>query len=540
MRVLRCLMALVFTSVMALPSGNVVTAGATIPPVVQVVSQEFEVVDSTTLSLVVRVTASDEELTQGDLKLRLIERATSYESFAVAQDDLNAEVIDQVNFKTASLSRTVDGDYMVFVRIDRAGDDRDGLNVRESGIYPLAVVFQSGDARVAQTIFIHVVSSADPPPARIPTTFIANLQSAPVTQPDGAALLSESTQEQIDRLISLVNNTKLPMAIGVGPEIFEGLTNEQNPGYQVLLRQLRRALSAQTLVAQPYVSIDPSGAARAGLATEFTRQMRLGEDTTTPLFPANPTKRQIWIAEKPLDSYGANLIRDNGAQTVIMLPTAFEGEGDLNYRPITEIGVAALTGGSSINIATVDPFIAKLLSQETSSPIVDAASAMAHVVIASEMAAADELQNHLFLSSEDGSLPNTETINEFVKLIAESNRVQLTDEIPTRQGSTTYQLPDRTSADLSGLATAVNLLNLSIINVGSMLPPDSPLLLSWSMNAARAVSSRLTSDVRSTYIAAVSNEIESLWERSPFRQRLLSRCRGRKERFVSRFVMMQR
>jgi hypothetical protein len=195
--------------------------------------------------------------------LRLIERATSYESFGAAQDDLNAEVIDQVNFKTASLSRTVDGDYMVFVRIDRTGDDREGLNIRESGVYPLAVVFQSGDARVAQTIFIHVVSSTDPAPTRLPTTFVANMQSAPVTQPDGSALLSASTQEQIDRLINLVNNTQLPMIIGIGPEIFEGLANEQNPGYQVLLRQMRRTLSAQTLVAQPYVSIDPSGAANA-------------------------------------------------------------------------------------------------------------------------------------------------------------------------------------------------------------------------------------------------------------------------------------
>jgi len=513
MRVLRCLMALGFISVVAIPSGNVVTAGATLTPAVQVVSQEFEVVDSTTLSLVVRVTASGEELKQGDLKLRLIERATSYESFGAAQDDLNAEVIDQVNFKTASLSRTVDGDHMVFVRIDRTGDDREGLNIRESGVYPLAVVFQSGDARVAQTIFIHVVSSTDPAPTRLPTTFVANMQSAPVTQPDGSALLSASTQEQIDRLINLVNNTQLPMIIGIGPEIFEGLANEQNPGYQVLLRQMRRTLSAQTLVAQPYVSIDPSGAARAGLTSEFTRQMRLGEDTTTPLFSANPTKRQIWIADKPLDSFGANLIRDNGAQTAILLPTAVENVAELGYQPLTEMAAAALTGGSSINIATVDPFIAKLLSQETVSPSVDAATAMAHVVVASEMAMADEVSNQLFLSTEDGSLPSTETMNEFVALIAESDHVQLADEIPTRQGSVPYPLPDRTAADLSGVATAVNLLNLSVIYVGSMLPPDSPLLLSWSMNAARAVSNRLAADERSAYIAAVSSEIETLLEK---------------------------
>jgi hypothetical protein len=138
---------------------------------------------------------------------------------------------------------------------------------------------------------------------------------------------------------------------------------------------------------------------------------------------------------------------------------------------------------------------------------------MAHVVVASEMATADEVSNQLFLSTEDGSLPSTETMNEFVALIAESDHVQLTDEIPTRQGSAPYPLPDRTAADLSGVATAVNLLNLSVIDVGSMLPPDSPLLLSWSMNAARAVSNRLAADERSAYIAAVSNEIETLLEK---------------------------
>ncbi len=480
---------------------------------VEVVSQEFELVDNTTLSLIVHVTAPAEQLSDGDLKLRLLQRVTDYKTFVDAQNDLSVDAIDQVNFKTASLSKLENGDYMVFVGIDRTGAAKENLNIRESGVYPLAVVFQSGDTRVSSTIFIHARSVFDPAPKPIDTTFVFNVQTKPTLQPDGTIAVSDEAVTQWNGLVTTLSSSRYPMIVGVAPESLEGLAASENTDDQVLVRKTRRLLNSQVLTAQPYVPLDPSAAARAGLGSEFNHQMRLGEDAMSALFTTNQTQRQLWIAEDALDSFGANLIRDNGARTVFLLPSALEAEPDASTYPRTSVQPAALSGGSSLDIASVDPFIAEALSGDSAHPTVNAANAMAHVIVASELASeASESKHQLFVSSTNGSMPEALVLAEFLKLIATSSYVNVTTSLVTSDSGSPYEIPIRSSREITGTASAISDLNAAVLAASSMLPSDAPQRLSWSLTAARAVSNRLSTKERDAYINAVYAEINDLFK----------------------------
>lgn len=499
-------------SVVSFGYGTDLRAEEVVTPTIKIIDQDFRVVDSASLSLTVRIEAPEKDLAEGDLKLRLIERATSYQAFIDAKDDLNVQVIDQVNFKTSATARTPEGDYLVFVRIDRSGSDRESLNVRESGVYPLAVVFQSGETRVSTTVFIQAISSTDPPAPQLNVSYVANVQGHPLTTADGKVVVSQTTREQLERIATTVSTYRIPLIVSIGPEILGALSTDDDADNQALLRRVRRALLEQSLTAQPYVSIDPSGAARAGLSTEFTRQMRIGEDVMGTLLTTNPTKRQIWIAEDALDAFGANLIRDNGAQVVIMLPDASDSKPDAAKFPALTFDTAELPGGSAISIGRTDPFVAAALSDVSASPQVRAATAMAHIVVASEIAAADNsgVPTQLFVSTDNGSIPPEDVVGAFADLLATSPSISMGSTMVAGRSGKVVELPERTPNDLSEVAGVLGLLNASVTNVSSMLPEDSPLRNQWSTAAAIVASNRMTSEERNEYAAKIYDQINGL------------------------------
>ena len=482
---------------------------------IQVVAQEFELIDDTTLSLVVHVEAPEEQLAGGDIKVRLLQRVTDYKTFVDAQNDLSLKAIDQVNYKASSLARSPEGDYLMFIGIDRSGADKESLNIRESGVYPLAVVFQNGDMRVTSTVFVQARASTDAAPIPLDTTFLFNVQGKPAVQPDGVFKLDDTFVAQLNAMVDVFSSSRFPMIIGTGPEALEGLASSDETADQVLMRKVRRSLASQPLTAQTYVPIDPSAAARAGLTNEFNRQMRLGEDVMASLFTSNPTQRQLWIAETALDSFGANLIRNSGARTTFLLPSALEVEPDpVNY-PLLAPRTALLSGGSSIEVATVDPFIAAALPATSEHPSVDAANAMAHLVVASELAAADEksVVHQVFVSSFDGSIPDANVLAEFMGLVATSPFVNITSDVATADSESQYAIPIRSSVELSGTAVTINELSATVAAASSMLPADDPNRLSWSLTSARAASNRLTVDECNAYTKFVYDAIGGLFEK---------------------------
>ena len=342
-------------------------------PVVRIVEQNFELTQGTSLQLTLGLDATTEQLTKSDLKIRILNRITSNKELANSFNDVSASVVDQVNFKTNAVPRDNNGNLVLVIGIDQQGTDAASLFIRDSGIYPVAVVFQSGDMRIVTTTFIHVTSSDDPPPPRLDTTLVFNVQGKPVLQPDGTYVLAESVRSQLVALAALLEQTNAPLLIGIGPELLNGLSQSIDPNDIVLLRRLVIALSKQPLLARTYVDLDPSGAARALMHEEFNQQLRIGEDALATLFPINTITRDLWIANGVLDQPGANLLRDAGTQSVVLLPTAQMDKVDPAIDPQYVTQTANLTGGSSIRIGLVDTNIAQLLPSTSDQPKIDVA-----------------------------------------------------------------------------------------------------------------------------------------------------------------------
>ncbi len=483
-------------------------------PVVRIVEQNFELTQGTSLQLTLGLDATTEQLTKSDLKIRILNRITSNKELANSFNDVSASVVDQVNFKTNAVPRDNNGNLVLVIGIDQQGTDAASLFIRDSGIYPVAVVFQSGDMRIVTTTFIHVTSSDDPPPPRLDTTLVFNVQGKPVLQPDGTYVLAESVRSQLVALAALLEQTNAPLLIGIGPELLNGLSQSIDPNDIVLLRRLVIALSKQPLLARTYVDLDPSGAARALMHEEFNQQLRIGEDALATLFPINTITRDLWIANGVLDQPGANLLRDAGTQSVVLLPTAQMDKVDPAIDPQYVTQTANLTGGSSIRIGLVDTNIAQLLPSTSDQPKIDVALAMTRILLANERATVDtEHPTHqLFISSMTGEIPDHAVIVPLVKLLESSPYINLTTSltIPNDIEKPSLSLPTKSEVSLSPLAGTLRSLRANVTATSSMLPNIDPRIATWQSLYAVLASDQLTTSGRKPYITTLQKNLATV------------------------------
>ncbi len=84
------------------------------------------------------------------------------------------------------------------------------------------------------------------------------------------------------------------------------------------MQQLAAALPGREVLSRPYVTMDPSTSAHAGLAADYTRLLAQGEDTLRALFPGVTPDRSLYLVRGDVDGAGLQLLRNLGALNVVL------------------------------------------------------------------------------------------------------------------------------------------------------------------------------------------------------------------------------
>ncbi|MEY4371303.1 MAG: hypothetical protein RL219_72 [Actinomycetota bacterium] len=378
-----------------------------------------------------------------------------------------------------------DGVLTITIPTESVTDLPSRLRLEKSGLYVIAVRVNAG-AALPIPVVRRARGDGAPP---IPVTVVLSVDTPISLQPDGTTTIAASTRKRIERLSAFLGDSQVPVSVAVRPELLESLSKADESGRQ-LVAELADDFGRQRLLSTPYLHIDPSVAANAGLTNEFTTQLRYGEDVLSNTLQRLPDRR-VWVATDPLSPAGASLVRNLGA--VVVLQTAGAAK-DLSGTPAT----------SSLSQPVLVPAdIAEALAAETDDPMVAARN------IALELARAeqDDARPAIVLAPDlDTARPDT--LRALMSVLAAGVLVQGVDVEQVGIGTTATPTPtDSEVVDASGIRQQRQRLTRTIEATSAILPIDDARRATWPIRADVLLDTRLTTEERAAYVEGVRNEM---------------------------------
>jgi hypothetical protein len=361
--------------------------------------------------------------------------------------------------------------------------------------------------------------------------YVAQITSHPTRRPDGGTTIDPHARDQVERLATLLEQTSAAFSTSLAPELLEGLTRSDEDDL-ALLRRLEVALGPREVLVEPYVTMDPSGAARSSLLDTYTRQLRLGEDTVARVLPRQVARRSAHLVDGPVDAGGASLLRDLGMRSLVLLPTALRSLDDPALSSVDPTLLVDVLIGveATMPAAVVDPSLADALRDATD-PVMDAHLLVMELLLIRQQAiaafggedpalAAIVLAGRtLTLSTPDGEVADPLVTGRLLELVQSTPGLAVTtasvagtitdtaivDGLPV-----TVPLPFEAGPDLDQLADRLYGLTLDAITVGSMLPPGDPRPESWERQMNVMPATELTAAELDGFEATVRNDLDFL------------------------------
>lgn len=378
-----------------------------------------------------------------------------------------------------------DGVLTITVPTESVTDLPSRLQLERPGLYVIALRADAG-----ATLSIPVVRRArgDTAPP-IPVTVVLSLDTPLSLQPDGTTTIAASTRRRIERLSEFLGRSPAPVSVAVRPELLESLSRADDDGRR-LVAELADDFGRQRLLSAPYLHIDPSVAANAGLTNEFTTQLRYGEDVLSNTLQRLPDRR-VWVATDPLSPAGASLVRNLGA--VVVLQTAGAAK-DLVGTP----------GSGSLSQPVLVPAdIDDALSAETDDPMLTARTIALELVRAEQ----DDPRPAIVLAPDlDTARPAT--LDALMSVLAAGVLVQGVDVEQVGIGTTTSTTPaDSEVVDATSIRQQRQRLTRTIEATSAILPIDDVRRSTWPIRADVLLDTRLTTEERAAYLDGVRAEM---------------------------------
>jgi hypothetical protein len=448
---------------------------------------------------------------------------------AVIAGDLTAP-LTSVDVPASSVTVAEDASLRVEVPVDPAGSDG-SLEIEAPGLYPTTVELVRDDETLAQLVTFLDVVDDDPPPGTLAVGLIVQVSAQPTLQPDLSTDVDARARAELERLVTLLEATDQTMSLGVGPELLAGLERSGDAADLELLDRIDTGLSGRELLAETYVVLDPSGAAEADLDDVYTAQLRTGEDTLAELLPRMIARRSVFLARTPVDGGGAELVRDLGARTLVLLPAAQAETGGgfaLAADPTLLLDVT-LPGAAPVPAVVVDARLAETLGAATNDPVLTAHHLMAEMVAMREQIVesladdadddatiADQLAGRaLVLATPSGRSPEPVLGATLLELLAATPGFAVTtaaeasatmDPFVVDGQRVELPLPDQAGPDLTALAETLSALDQDRTATASMLPPDDPRPAGWLELENVLVANDLTEEERALYVDTIRGE----------------------------------
>ena len=461
---------------------------------------------------------------------------TSYKPVNTRQEVRDAtsgnlpSTVDTVIVDVSDLRDAATGRVDVAIPIEMGVRTKDALQMSATGVYPVSIGLQEDKSVTSQIVtFVERLPqdvTTPLPSENLQIALVGTLNSSVSLQPDGTTLVSDETRSVVTEAVSTLEALPdTPISLSIRPELIDALNNSSDEDIALLAR-LQASTSVQ-LLPSTYVDVHPDELVAEQSSDVFTTQLRLGEDVLAAGLPTKSVNRDAWLQTTVLLSEGAQLLRNLGIRTAVLLANSQKttANGVSVFVEPTRLVELKLSNSDRMTAALADFNLSKALTRGSNEPTggayLVAQQILAELKIArSEIVDRDETMSGrgVILGTDSGELPSQALMTALVSTVAsqpDMGFVALDDLLGTMTVSVmdglpiSFELPvadvPKTQADtsLSEFAARVN-------GFSTMLPDGDERPKLWRRIVNILPASDLTPSQANAYIYAVDTELAAI------------------------------
>jgi len=408
---------------------------------------------------------------------------------------------------------------------------RELLQLPGSGLYPLTVSWEEdGVITSTLTTFLERLPSGSFSPQGnegLRLALIGNIDSAITLQPNSTTTINDLDRQKIIDVLSLVETLPdSPITLSIRPELIEALDRSSVEDSGLLGRL--QASSSLRVLSNTFVDVDPNKSSLLDRSSIFRRQLRIGEDVLTALLPTHINPRLAWFQNRPLTDEGGLLLAELGIRNVVL---GIDGQQDTTdgaafFTDTTRKIELRLSDDSTVSAALVDPYFSEVLTLGSQGgnggPVL-----IAHHILTELKALLVELDQSndslagrgVLLSTNDGSLPNTDVVTALFRLLSEDPRFSVvsaevllsTMSINLIDGrSVVIDLPSNQALPDPSTATELTSLTATVDAFSSMLPQGDLRPRRWRRLLDVLPHEAFSDEVRAEYSKSITDETSAL------------------------------
>ena len=461
---------------------------------------------------------------------------TSYKPVDTRQEVRDASsgnlpsTVDTVIVDVSDLRDAATGRVDVAIPIEMGVRTKDALQMSATGLYPVSIGLQEDKSVTSQIVtFVERLPqdvTSPLPRENLQIALAGTLNSSVSLQPDGTTVVSDETRSIVtDTISALEALPNTPISLSIRPELIDALNNSSDEDI-ALLSRLQASTSLQ-LLPSTYVDVHPDELVAQQRSDVFTTQLRLGEDVLAAGLPGKSVNRDAWLQTTTLLSEGAQLLRNLGIRTAVLLADSQKttANGISLFAEPTRLVELKLSNSDRMVAAFADIHLSEAITRGSREPV-GGAYLVAQQILAELKTARSEIIDReetmfgrgLILATDSGELPSLALITALVSTVAsqpDMGFVALDDLLGTMTVSVmdglpiSFELPvadvPKTQADtsLSEFAARVN-------GFSTMLPDGDERPKLWRRIVNVLPASDLTQSQAKTYINAVDTELAAI------------------------------
>ena len=461
---------------------------------------------------------------------------TSYKPVDTRQEVRDASAgnlpstVDTVIVDVSDLRDAATGRVDVAIPIEMGVRTKDALQMSATGLYPVSIGLQEDKSVTSQIVtFVERLPqdvTSPLPRENLQIALAGTLNSSVSLQPDGTTVVSDKTRSIVtDTISALEALPNTPISLSIRPELIDALNNSSDEDI-ALLSRLQASTSLQ-LLPSTYVDVHPDELVAQQRSDVFTTQLRLGEDVLAAGLPGKSVNRDAWLQTTTLLSEGAQLLRNLGIRTAVLLADSQKttANGISLFAEPTRLVELKLSNSDRMVAAFADIHLSEAITRGSREPV-GGAYLVAQQILAELKTARSEIIDReetmfgrgLILATDSGELPSLALITALVSTVAsqpDMGFVALDDLLGTMTVSVmdglpiSFELPvadvPKTQADtsLSEFAARVN-------GFSTMLPDGDERPKLWRRIVNILPASDLTPSQANAYIYAVDTELAAI------------------------------
>jgi hypothetical protein len=460
---------------------------------------------------------------------------TSYKPVHTRQEVRDASsgelpsTVDTVIIDVSQVRDPATGRVDVAVPIEIGVRTKEALQMSATGVYPISIGLQEGKSVTSQIVtFVERLPqdvTSPLPRENLRIALVGTLTSDVSLQSDGSTLISDASRELLSNAITTLEaNPQTAVSLAIRPELMDALANSSEADIAVLSRL--QAATSLHLLASTYVDVQPDELVASQNSDVFTSQLRLGEDTLASIFPTKTVSRDSWLESSALSSNGAQLLRDLGLRTAVLLSESQKttAGGVALFAEPTRLVELKLSNSDRMTAALADIHLGEALTRGSNEPnggaYLVAQQILAELkVLRIEIIDRDETMNGrgVILSTESGVLPSTALTTALVNSIAgqpDMSFVSLEDLLSTMTVSLMDGLPVsvelQSQGDQGASDTTLNDFADRVNGFSAMLPDGDVRPTQWRRVVNVLPSRSLTQVQVKAYINAVDTELAAI------------------------------